>query len=365
MNVLQLISSSGFYGAEAMILNLSRTLRQKGHTVRVGVFVNRQNPNDEIAKRARELDFEVITLPCGGRLDVSTVRCIRAYIERGGTDVVHSHGYKSNLYALAANCINKRILVSTCHNWTGQTPALRAYGMLDRFGLRFFDRIVCVSESVRSRLIQSGVPDRKLDVILNGIAASDFANAPCERNLDEPLIGMVGRLVDAKGFQLVLRRAPAILKQFPKARFALIGEGPQREEWTRLVKELGIESRVSFAGVQKEMAPIYGSFSMFVLPSFNEGMPMTILEAMATGVPVIATRVGSIPRMIHHEQTGLLIDKGDGAGLQSAIERLLANPEFRKDLGGRGQAFVEKNASIEQVADQYIAHYKQLLPQTH
>lgn len=361
MNVLQLISSGGFYGAEAMVLHLSRTLRQKGHTVRLGVFVNRRNPNDEIAKRARELEFEVVTLPCGGRLDVSTVKRIRACIERCGTDVIHSHGYKSNLYALAANCFTKRVLVSTCHNWTAQTPALRAYSMFDRFSLRFFDRTMCVSEEVRSRLIQSGVPDRKLDVILNGIPVSDFANTSCERNLDEPLIGMVGRLVEAKGFHLVLQCAPALLKQFPKARFVLVGDGPQREEWTRLAKELGIESRVLFAGVQKDMTRIYSSFSMFVLPSFNEGMPMTILEAMAAGVPVIATRVGAIPRIIHHERTGLLVDKGDVAGLQNEIERLLKNPELRMDLGRRGQAFVAENASIEKVTERYIGHYQELL----
>ena len=361
MNVLQLISSSGFYGAEAMVLHLSRTLRQKGHTVRLGVFVNRRNPNDELARRARELDFEVVTLPCGSRLNVSTVNRIRACVEQCGTEVIHSHGYKSNLYALAANLFSRRVLVSTCHNWTGQTVALRAYGKFDRFNLRFFDRIMCVSEEVRSRLLQSGVLNRKLDVILNGIPVSDFANTNSERKLDEPLIGMVGRLVEAKGFQLVLQRVPAILKQFPKARFILIGEGPQREEWARLVEKIGVEPSVSFAGAQKDMPRLYKSLTMFVLPSFNEGMPMSILEAMAAGVPVIATRVGSIPRVVHHEQTGLLVDKGDADGVQNAIERLIANPNFRIEMGNRGRTFVQENASVEQMADRYIAHYAELL----
>lgn len=366
MKILQIISSGGFYGAEAMVLHLSRALRGKGHAIHIGVMVNRKNPHDEIATRAREFGFEVVTIPCRGRLDIRAVRRIRACVEQYGVDIIHSHGYKSNSYALAANCFAKRALVSTCHNWTRQTKSLRIYEMLDRFSLRFFDRILCVSEEIRGTLLAAGVPVRKLDVILNGIPVSDFALARASAEnrveLQEPVIGMVGRLVEAKGFQLVLESAPAILRRFPKARFVLAGEGPQSENWIRLIRELGIESNVTFAGNQTDMPRTYSSFSMFVLPSYNEGMPMTILEAMAAGLPVIATRVGSIPQLVYNEKTGLLVNKGDRAGLQSAIERLLENPGFGRELGNRGQQFVTENASVERMADRYIAHYKDLLP---
>lgn len=361
MNILQLISSGGFYGAEAMVLHLSRALRDKGHRVQLGVFVNRRNPNDEIAKRARDLQFEVITLPCNGKLDISTVKQIRSYSEQNQVEVLHSHGYKSNLYALAANCLTRRALVSTCHNWTDQTSALRLYSTIDRMGLRFFDKVICVSEEVRTKLLRSGVPDQKAEVILNGIPVSDFANNGNRKTEEEPVIGMVGRLVDAKGFQLVLQSAPAILRRFPKARFVLVGEGPQREKWTRLVGELGIASRVAFVGAQTDMPRVYQNMSIFVLPSFNEGMPMTVLEAMAAGVPVVATKVGSIPQVIQHERTGLLIEKCDTNGVQSAIERLLGEPEFGLALGRRARSFVENQASAEKTADQYICHYQDLV----
>ena len=91
---------------------------------------------------------------------------------------------------------------------------------------------------------------------------------------------------------------------------------------------------------------------------------MTVLEAMAAGVPVVATRVGSIPQIIHHEQTGLLVDKGDADALQTAIERLLANSELSRAVGSCGQAFVMEHASVEQMADRYIAHYTDLLSKT-
>src|SRR5689334_17274007 len=135
MNILQLISSGGLYGAESMVLHLSRVLRDRGENVTLGLIVNERNPHREIAEKARQAGLEAVEITCGGRLDVGTVRRLRELIKTRRAHIIHSHGYKSNLYALAIKRASRLPLVSTCHNWTNQTAALRVYGILVRLAL--------------------------------------------------------------------------------------------------------------------------------------------------------------------------------------------------------------------------------------
>jgi glycosyltransferase involved in cell wall biosynthesis len=365
MRALHLISSAGLYGAEAMILQLLRALTEAGHETLLGVFRNEQNPHTEIAQRARKLSLNAIELPCSGRIDLSTVREIKRRARDFGADLVHSHGYKANVYSLLANVGGSRPLVSTCHNWTSQTRSIRAYAYLDRFILRRFDRIFSVSEDVMRALEQSGVSTKKISVIPNGITLSDFASAPPAAftgvPAGTPLIGMVGRLVEAKGFQYVLESAPEALTRFPDAYYVLVGDGPYRNHLAEQCDRLGITSHVVFAGKRDDMPCVYRSLTMLVLPSLNEGMPMTLLEAMAARIPVIASRVGGIPKMICEGETGLLTGPGDVQGLRQAIETLLSDCSFRCRLGEGGRRWVAENASVGQMAQNYVAQYRDVL----
>ena len=354
MNILQLISSGGLYGAEVMVLHLSRVLRDRGENVALGLIVNERNPHRELAKRAKA-GLNAVEIPCGGRVDVSTVRRVRELINFTRAHIVHSHGYKSNLYALAAKGTSSMPLVSTCHNWTNQTAALRIYGILDRLALRRFERVFSVSAAVRRKLLKSGISGKKVHVVENGVPVSDFCDAAASlvdiSSEQGPRIGMVGRLVEQKGFQVVLRAAPHILKRFPTARFIVVGEGPYREELTGLSRRLRIESSVFFLGQREDMPGVYRSLDAFVLPSFNEGMPMTLLEAMAAGIPAIATRVGAVPSIIENQKTGLLVEPGRIEPLQRALEQLLENPAVEIDLGmqrssmGESSGLDRKNSS--------------------
>ena len=365
MKALHLISSAGLYGAETMILQLLRALTQAGHQTLLGVFRNEQNPHTELIQKARELSLEAIELPCAGRIDLSTVRRIKACSGDFGADVVHSHGYKANMYALLANFGSGHPLVSTCHNWTSQTRSTRAYARLDRFVLRRFNRIFSVSDDVMRALEQSGVDENKVSVIPNGIALSDFASAePVAFTgipAGAPLIGMVGRLVEAKGFQYMLEAAPEILERFPDAHFVLIGDGPYRECLAAQCEKQGISSHVLFAGKRDDMPRVYRSLDILVLPSLNEGMPMTLLEGMAASLPVVATQVGGIPKMIRAGETGLLVSPMDVQGLRQAIETLLGDLAMRCRMGEAGRRWVSENASVEQMAQSYLRHYEEIL----
>lgn len=366
MKILHLISSEGYYGGENMLVALARALRARGFHCVVGVFHNRHQPHLEIVGPARESGLEVEIIPCRGRADWEAVRAIRRCMERRGIGLLHTHGYKADLYGLLA-ARGRGPVVATCHNWTGEGAALKVYGVLDRLALRFFDRVAAVSDPVAQRLRAAGVSAGRIRRIPNGIETARFRNT--RPTLAEEigkgdclLVGMVARMVEEKGPDLLLRAAQSLASQFPKTLFALVGDGPARGEMEALARELGIGERVIFTGARRDMPGVYASLDLCVLPSWNEGLPLSVLEAMAAGVPVVATRVGSLPEVILPESTGLLIEPGDSGGLSQALARLLADPELRARLARNARELVEERFSAARMAEEYIRVYGELRP---
>ncbi len=368
MRIFQLISSGGYYGAETVLINLAASLERAGHRAIVGVFDNRHSPNIEIADQAKAHGLSVEMIPCRGQMDWQAVRVIRRCIVAREVDLVHTHGYKADVYGyLAARRLGKP-LVATCHNWPHLTPLSRFYALLDRLVLRQFRRVVAVSDAVADVLQRSGVPPDKIVRIDNGVDLSRFAAASptLAHEIARPgkaIIGAVGRLSPEKGFDYFLHAAKKLLADFPETLFVLVGEGDQRPRLKELAHELGLTGRVIFAGQRADMPGVYASLDIFVLSSLNEGMPMVILEALGAGRPVVATRVGAIPRLIPEESIGILVSPGDAAELARAMARLLADPEGRRKMGANGQAWVRQHFSAEVMARSYMSLYAGLLGQ--
>lgn len=366
MRLLQLISSSGLYGAETMLINLAASLERAGHRSIVGVFHNSHSPNIEIADEARSHGLSVEMIPCRGQVDGQAVRAIRQCIAAQDIDLVHTHGYKADVYGwLAARRLGKP-LVATCHNWPHLTPLSRFYAVLDRLVLRQFHSVAAVSDAVADVLRRSGVRPDRIVRIDNGADLCKFAAASptLSREISKPakaIVGAVGRLSPEKGFDHLLRAAQRVLTFFPETLFVLVGEGYQRERLEELARELGIADQVIFVGQRTDMPGIYASLDIFVLSSLNEGMPMVILEALGAGRPVVATRVGAIPRLIPEESIGLLVPPGDAAELGRAITHLLADPELRRRMGQNGQAWVRQHFSSEAMAASYLNLYEALV----
>ena len=366
MKTLQLISSAGHYGAENMLLNLAKSLERLGCTCVLGVFENLHRPNTEIAEHAQQLGLQTVAIRCQGRADREAVRAIRSHIETQGIDLVHTHGYKADIYGYAAARTLPTPLIATCHNWTSSSVSLRLYAMLDRWALRRFHRAVAVSEGVAVALRRGGVAPEKITTISNGVDVAVFsAGRPtlaAEIGKGNRLVvGMVSRLVRGKGADYFLRAASDVLSCFPETLFVLVGEGSARKELERLAGELGIENKVIFTGQRADMPGVYASLDVFVLPSLNEGMPLTVLEAQAANRAVIGSRVGAVPQLIQHRETGLLIEPGDVASLRNAMLELLADASLRAGLAARGQARVREHYSAESMARRYLSLYEDLL----
>jgi glycosyltransferase involved in cell wall biosynthesis len=366
VNILQLISSEGYYGAESMLLALARSLPALGCGNIVGVFRDARAHNGELEARAAQLGLKAETVPCAGRWDWKSVGRIRELVEAHSVDILHTHGYKADIYGYAAAWPNRVALVATCHNWASRLPSMRVYAAMDRLTLRHFDRVATASGPVADILRRWRVPAYKLKTIPNGVDMVPFNEAaPALRKEfgggGERLIGFVGRLVPDKGGALLLSAAQAVLAVFPNAKFVFAGEGPARGAWEELAVKLGIASKVVFAGGRGDMPAVYASLDMVVLPSFKEAMPMCLLEALAAARPVVATAVGAVPTVVIPGVTGLLCEPGDANALSAAILRLLRDPELGRTLGNHGRAHVARNFAAEVVGRSYIGLYQEAL----
>lgn len=364
VKVLQLISSGGYYGAENMLLNLCASQEQSGCENSLLLFYNVHVPNVEFYERARRRGLSVRMVHCNGRADWRAVRQIEEYIQEDGVDLVHTHGYKADLYGYLAAWRCHKPVVATCHNWVGGTAALGIYNHLDRMALKKFNALAAVSDAVAHRLLAFGVPAEKIKTIANGIDVTAFERAqplPLFKAEGSTVVGVVARLDLQKGFEYLLRAVRELCKTFPDLKIVIAGEGPDRNKIEEMIQQYGLQSSVVLAGQQSNMPAVYAAMDIFVLPSLNEGLPMTVLEAMAASKPVIATRVGAMGSVIKDGENGLLVNAKDSEGLQNAIASLLNDPQRRRRLGDQAHAWVSQNYTSEAMALKYREMYEEVL----
>jgi glycosyltransferase involved in cell wall biosynthesis len=366
MRVLHLISSAGWYGAENVLVNLAAASRSLGCDAVAGVLCDARNPHTEVAEQAQARDVPAEIFHCRGRLDLHTIGELRRWLARTCVDVVHTHNYKSDFYAAGALWGRSTGWVATWHTGTDQpeaTPSLRAYDAIDRFLLRRADRVVAVSPAIAEGLMEHGVGASRLSIIGNGLDAARF-QLPHRRWEDAPegaqVVGIVGRLIREKGPYTLLEAAARIVSQLPRTLFVFVGDGPEREELERTAAQLGLSDHVRFAGVRSAMPEVYASFDAFALPSFSEGMPMTVLEAMAAGLPIVATTVGAVPDLLEPAGCGLLCPSGDAAALAAALLRVLRDNALAKRLGAAAQQRLREGYSAEAMARQYLSLYEEI-----
>jgi glycosyltransferase involved in cell wall biosynthesis len=363
MKILQMISSGGMYGAEAVVLNLSRTLNEGPHRSLLGVFSNSSNPNLQLHENATKEGLESYLIPCNGQIDRKAITSIRELVQRTGADVVHAHGYKADIYAFFALRASGVSLVSTCHNWIDNDRKTSFYGTLDRLILRGYARVVAVSEDVRQRLLKSGVKANKVSMIRNGIDLRPFdrASAVVRHDLGRDayqIVGLVARLSMEKGVDIFVNAAARVLARCPDTKFVVAGDGPDRAELDTLIDKLGIREHVRMLGRCDDMPALYASLDIMVSASRREGLPVAILEGMASRLPLVATAVGEVPTVIQDGHTGVLVPAEDPESLAAVIIELLRDPTKRERIGSAARLLVEDEFSAERMTAEYLRVYE-------
>jgi glycosyltransferase involved in cell wall biosynthesis len=217
------------------------------------------------------------------------------------------------------------------------------------------DRVVTTSEEYRKILLQEGVPEHLLTVLYNGIDTNLFQPSPNRTNHKQrflgavsnpPVIGTVGNLLPVKAHDVFLKAVSRILPVFPNALFVIVGEGPSRMKLEALCRHLGIQERVLLVGLRKDIPDLLRSFDMFVLTSYDESFGNAIIEAMASGLPVVGTAVGGVPELVT-DATGILVPAGNDEAVAEAVIGLLRDPARREAMGQAGRRRAVEHFNLE------------------
>jgi sugar transferase (PEP-CTERM/EpsH1 system associated) len=316
----------------------------------------------EFAARIRpEVAVTAMGLQSGN--DPRTVLRLANLFRASGVDIVHTRNVEPFFYGLpAARLAGVPAVIHSEHGRTFPERPLRA--MAQRLLLRRVDAAFTVSAQLRVDLARElRVSDSRFEVIYNGVDVTRFS--PLERATEaadatRPLrLGSVGRLVQVKNYPLLLR----VLARLPAQRrctLLLVGEGPERGALTALASELGVADRVEFAGHRDDVPELLRTMDVFVLPSVSEGMSNTLLEAMAAGVPVLASDVGGNVEIVEPERSGLLFRCGDGSHAAAQLLRLIESADLRRTLGQEGAMRVRRDFSIEAMLQRYAALYRRV-----
>lgn len=370
MRILHLISSSGLFGAERVVIELSKSLKQiDDFQPIIGVIKNIYNPHVELIDEANANNIESAIFPCAGKFDFKLILLIRGFIKNNKIDLIHCHGYKSNFYGLLASK-NSIPTVTTNHNWLTSHWKLKIYCFFDSIWIRFFDRIITVSEEVKNDMLKYRIPARKIHVINNGIDLSRFKKNVLVQKVREELgiigdskvIGTIGRLGYVKGHKYLLLAAEKIVELNKAVKFLIVGDGPLRSKLTDKAKSLGLIDHIIFTGYRKDIPELLSIMDIFVLPSLKEGFPMVLLEAMAAKKPVIATRVGAIPNVIKNNENGILVEPGDVYDLKNKIVKLIEDPHITQEIAHKGYTKIIEDFSSEIMCVKYLNLYKELIP---
>lgn len=361
MRVLHLLSSTGYHGAETMAAELVRHTVAFGIESHVGIFDNGGRGDRQILEATREFARGTV-IPCAGQYDGAAVRAIADYVRDHRIDVVHSHKYKTTFHALLARRKQRFPLLATYHNWLEDSFMLKVYAFVDKRLARFCDANVGVSTVVAAELARYASAN-KVHYIGNGIDTDRFTPgdrlaARARIGLTEaPVIGFVGRLTPQKGVEVLIAAFHAL--EHPRAQLLIVGDGESRAALESAARAGRNAARITFLGSRKDTPELFRAMDLFVLPSYVEAFPMVLLEAMASGVPVIGTPVGDVPKIIAAD-VGQITPLGDAPALRAVVEHLLADEAARAGMGRLARANVVANHSAEAFARNYVQLYERI-----
>ena len=365
IRVLQLGSPTGLYGAERWILALIKHLDPEKIESRVAVIKDSPSLEAPLCREAQKLGFRSHSIQAYGRANFSAVKLLRDLILENDIHILHTHGYKTDIVGLIATRGTRCKIISTPHGWTQQADIkLRCYEFIDRLIFPLMDAVVPLSEKLYDELRMFPGLNGSLHMIPNGVDISEIDSVghiaeELNRWKSEGrfILGYIGRLTPGKGLDVLLRSLTRLSIDW---RFALIGDGEQRQELEQLSASLGIAECIKFFGFQEDRISFLKGFDVFVLPSRSEGIPRCLMEAMAAGTPIVASDIPGCRVLVSHEKTGLSFPVNDARALAYRIGALAANLKVGKDLAQNGRELIESRFSAKRMAKDYQKLYSTL-----
>ncbi len=363
VRVLHAIAPGPVGGAETAVLSLVQGL--KDADVPVVIVALADSSSAPFVERVRDAGVPIEVVPASGRTYWRDWAGIRAAVRRHGLTLIHTHGYRADMMGLLAARADGVRCLATAHGFTGGDRKNRLNQRLAITALRRHDAVVSVSTPLAAVLAQAGIRADRIQTIPNAW------RAPSQRVLDRslareslalpatgPVVGWVGRLSPVKGADVAVAAMSAVAT--PGTQFVFLGDGPERAALGRQVTQLGLQSRVRFAGARPDAASLLSAFDALVLSSRSEGTPMVLLEAIHAGTPIVATAVGGVPDLLG-AAGGLLVPPEDPAALAVAIDTVLARPADAHARTVTARARIAENFDASIWVARHIALYHRLL----
>jgi glycosyltransferase involved in cell wall biosynthesis len=356
MRIAELVNTLEIGGAERVVVDLTLGMHERGHDVSV-ICLRETGP----LSAPLEAGVEVRAFHKADGFSFGTVRRLAKYLRDKRIDVVHTHNPLVHHYGvLAGRLAGASVILNTVHGIMN----LNNGGLTRRvFELTCWqtDRVVAVCKTARDYFQQNTmIPERKLTVIYNGIPMDNFLAISPRRGGPEFVFGAVGRMVPVKDHGMLLRALALVRGLGFRCRLEILGDGPLRPELEQLARDLDLAENVRFHGFRSDVWNFLAGVDAFVLCSLSEGLPLTVLEAMAAGLPVIATSVGGVPELIEDAQCGWLCPPSQTNRLSDMMVAAIQSAE----LGEMGKRAREKAKaySVVRMVDEYESLFRSLLP---
>lgn len=363
-SVLHVVDSLERGGLERLVNDLAIAQHQAGWDVAVFSI----NGTEGYRQSLENAGVPVIVGNKSGTLDWRVLKLLRHSVQTRGIRTVHAHNFVPNYYvAIALLGLRPKVAqVVTCHDM-GTRLANRRLRILFKWSVGRSQRVAMVGKQVFERFVSTRVvPANKACTVLNAVPIDHFFITPENRSwarqslglTNEGLIvGCVGRLVELKNHAALIKIWPEVLRTRSDAKLVLIGDGPLRNTLQRLAEDLQVSEHIVFAGLREDVARLLPALDIFTLPSFTEGVSIALLEAMATGLPPLASAVGGNMEVIRDGKTGLLFDLQQAPSLQQTLLKLIGDDILRAQLASNARTWAHANASLDVLTTRYASLY--------
>jgi len=331
--VLEIVGNAIVGGMESAVLRLVQALpADQFHVTAMCPF------ESAFTKRLGAVVGPVHIAPISEDLRWHTIQMAVDLVRRERIDVIHAHLWKAHVLAAVVGRVAATPVLATVHGMHMTMGDLEAH-LVGR------THACMVSEAARAHALAVGAAPRRLHVVRNGVDDEVFAPRPRAAGLP-PTVGFVGRLSPEKDPRTFVEAAALIHARAPGVRFVIVGDGPLRTEIEALVAERGLDGVLAFAGVRDDMPATYAAFDVLALTSRHEGTPLAVLEAMACGLPIVATSVGGVPELVCDDESGVLVAPSDAGAIAAAVLALLDDPRRRSSLSAAARARVVERFAL-------------------
>jgi len=369
IKVLHLISPRGVGGAERVVLTLCKGADRESVESVLGIFRDNRTDRDDFITDVEKMGLAFEEICYKNPYDISQFFDLYRIVRRLCPQVIHAHGYKTNILGFFVAKLLGIPIVTTVHGLYRIGRGSNRMVRLGVFVLRYFDRVLPVSEQIREELLRMKIPASRMVTVRNVPPLATVKSRVQTQSFREEvgispkrkIIGFIGRLEHVKGCDQFIEAMANIMRKALDFCAVIVGDGPEREALEILVKRRGLGERVNFFGFRNDPERVLQSLDVLVLSSRNEGIPLTLLEAMAQGVPVVATQVGGVPEVIRDGVNGLLVAPGEPAKLAEAIIESLSNPEAARERTLAAKKMLARDYDVRTWAGKVRDVYKGIL----